>query len=396
MTILKRKALINDIISYDSRDTVKLLTGVRRSGKTTLIKSIIEELKGRGVDEENILYYSFASCKYDFGTVHDIYKAIDDKISDIAGKVYLFFDDVEEFEDWQGVVNYFRRYSDCDVCAAVNYSKFYTIGDNRLGGRSLRFEVYPFSFREFLEYKREFTDEEKSVSDFFAEYLRYGGMPEIVKLDAEDRFWMLEAIFDEIRFCDFIKDSDVDSFRVRDFLRYMIETFTEKFSRKEINKYNYDMFDGETLSVCLNNLTSSSFMPSSNIIYDGHRFKWEEKYYLIDHGFYTQLNRFYNISPENLIRNIVFIELLRRKYRVFFTESHEKYVDFICQGHKRRIFIQFDYMFASPTVIEKEIGFLNSAAGDNEKYIITVGDYDFSDYGVKHLNVIDFLLGDEI
>lgn len=396
MGILKREGLIDEIINFNSRDTVKLLTGVRMAGKTTLIRSVIEELKNRGVNDENIFYISFRSLDYYSASSHEIYSEIKSKLADTEGKIYLFFDHVEEFNDWQFVVNAFRTWNNCDVTAAINYSQFYTLGKNHLAGRSFSFEVYPFSFKEFLQYKKEFTDDEKSDKEFFIEYIKYGGMPEVVQKEGYEKYRLLKTICEVIRYCDFIGELDAESYLVNDFLRYMILTFTEKFSKKQINNYLFDMFDNETLSPLLHNLKTSSFMPASDIIYHGNRLKFDEKYYLIDHGFYALLNRFYNVSPENIIKNVVYVELLRRGYRVFFTENREKYVDFICSGNNRLIAIQFDYIFASEKIIEKEIDFLNSNAKDHEKYIITTGDYDLSEHGVKHLNVIDFLLGDEI
>ncbi|WP_298525667.1 AAA family ATPase, partial [uncultured Methanobrevibacter sp.] len=222
MDVLKRDDLIEKIIDFDSRDTVLLLTGVRMSGKTTLIKSVIDELKSRGVSEGNIFYLSFRSMDYYSASSYEIYQNIKDKIDGIEGKIHLFFDHVEEFENWQFVVNSFRSWNNCDVTAAINYSQFYTLGHNSLGGRSLFLEVYPFSFKEFLQFKKEFTDEDKSDKEFFIEYLKYGGMPEVVQQKDCEKFSLLKTIYRIIRYEDFIKEIDADSFLINDFLRYMI------------------------------------------------------------------------------------------------------------------------------------------------------------------------------
>lgn len=396
MGILKRSELIGHILDYDSGDWAKLLTGVRQSGKTTLIKGIIEELKNRGVSEENIIYISFYSCQFYSKTTYEIYKKISSKINDIDGKKYLFFDDVEEFEDWQYIVDVFRKKHDCEVYAGVNYSKFYTLGKNYLSGKSIRFEIYPFSFKEFVQYKRKFFDEDKSEKELFSEYLRFGGMPEVVQLKKpEEKYHILENIFNWVRYEDFIKDTDLESWRVEDFLRYVTETFTEKFSKSKINQYFEGLFDDDTLSQCLYYLGKSSFSKKSTMVYN-KRLRFDEKYYLADHGFYTQLYRHFILSPDNLIRNIIYVELLRRGFRVFFYENRENYIDFVCHSCNKTILIQFDYIFASKSIIKREIEFLDSYGKDFEKYIITTGNYDFSQYGVKHLNVIDFLVGDEI
>lgn len=396
MNILKRKELVNRIIDYDSHDWVKLLTGVRRSGKTTLIKTMIEELKRRGVSEENILYISFRSWKYEFNDYYEMYNWIKDTIDGLTGKVYLFFDDVEEYENWQGLANHFRKRESIEILAAVNHSKFYILGDCELAGRSMQFEVYPFSFKEFVEYKKQFTDDE-SISDMFIEYLKFGGMPETLQYDEpSDKYWILEDTFNVIKYCDFKKDSDLESFLIDDFLRYMRETFTESFSKKQLNRYLYGMFDSSTTSKCLSLLEKSKFMPNSHKLHDNYRFQLDDRYYMIDHGFFNQANHHFNYSPESLLKNIVYVELLRRGYHVFYYQKRERYIDFVATKLDKTILIQFDYIFANDNIIKNEIRDLNSYPHEHEKYIITTGDYDLREYGVKHLNIIDFLMGSEI
>lgn len=395
MEIFKRKELINEIIDLDSRDNVKLITGVRRSGKSVLLKCIIEELENRGVNKENIVFVSFNTSEFRNLDEYEIFKRISSKIEDIDGKVYLFFDNVEESSKWQFIVNGFRMKSDCEVYAAVNYSKFYNSDEKAyLAGRCIQFEVYPFSFREFVQ----FDKSDKPVNELFMEYVKYGGMPEVVQsINHSEKMWNLEVTLEEIRFADLIKNLDVDNFLVKDFLEYMIKTFSEKFSRKEINYYLYDLFPNETISQLLHMLKQSQFMIASNSQYNPRRFRLnDEKYYLVDHGFYNYVNHFWNFSIEEIIRNIIYVELVRRGFKVSFTEDREKYVDFICHTYDKTIYVQFDYLFINEDILKKEIEYLNYHAGDREKYIITTGDYDLSEYGVRHLNIIDFLLGDDI
>jgi hypothetical protein len=396
MEILKRKELIGEIIDHDFRNNVKLLTGVRCVGKTTLIKSIMEELRQRDVAEENILYVSFDSPEfYRAERYCDVEASISEKLKGIEGKIYLFLDHVEEFGQWQSLANHYRKKSNFEVIAAVNYSKFYNPAyKNVLGGRSFDFEVYPFSFKEFVEFKRGISEEEKSAEELFCEYVRYGGMPEVVRAKTDEKLSILGEIYNLVKWQDMIRDNDLEHYLVDDFLRYMVMTFTEKFSKSNMEKSLYE-FDCETLFKSQCNLKNSGFMSASNMIFSDSRWKFAEKYYLIDHGFFRHVNRCYSYV-DDLLRNIVYVELLRRGYRVFFSQTREKYIDFICQGNGREIFIQFDFMFASDNVIRKEIDFLNYYAQGHDKYIITAGDYDFSQYGIMHLNIIDFLMGDEI
>ena len=397
MEILKRKELIDEIIDCNWEDYVRLITGVAGVGKTTLIKGIMEELKDRGVCEENMAYVSFYSCEFrDAKDRFEVYKSISDRFNGVEGRIYLFFDDVEMFSQWQSVADSFRCRNNFEVYVAANYSKLYkTDGRNELAGRFIRFELYPFSFKEFVQFKKEIEKDERSAEELFLEYLLYGGMPDIISADVEFKFDFLKNLYRFIRFHNLVKDSDSDRFMAETFLEYMVNTFTAKFSKDDLEKYVFE-FEDDVVGECLCNLKRSGFMLASKTAYDGRRLREDEKYYHADHGFFNALNGFNPYYIEELLENIIYVELLRRGYRVFFTESYEKYVDFICDDYNRKIFIQFDYMFLSENIIKKEMEFLNYHAGECEKYIITCSDYDFSEYGVKHLNIIDFLLGDEI
>ena len=399
MDIFKRKDLIDEVIAHNAGDHVKLLSGVRGAGKTTMLKSLMEELRNMGVSEENVICFSFSSSCFRDMSYRGAYGLLSDRIKGIKGKKYLFFDDVEQFEHWQSVLDSFRKNPDCEVFAAVNYSKFYRIGDRYpLGGKSFVFEVWPFSFREFVEYKREFCRKEYAVKELFREYLRYGGMPDIVtEKNPSLKFEYLENIKNIVKYQDLVNDSNLDGFLADSFMTFMIENFTGKLSKKQINRNCYNLFDDVTLSESLCNLKNSSFIKSSKILNDGGRFRWDEKCYLIDHGFFNQLHRFHcDFFMDEILRNVIYIELLRRRYRVFFSDRHGKFMDFICLGNGRRILIQFDYLIDNESILQRETDSFNCYGGDWDRYIITTGDYDFSAYGVRHLNVIDFLLGDEI
>ena len=396
MSILHRKEVIDKILDCDAYDNVKLIKGIRGAGKTTLLKSMIEELKDRGVNPDNVFYFSLLSCSIRNKDFFEVYNEFQKKFEGIDGKIHLFFDEVEYFDEWQSLLNAYRLKEDFEVYAAVNYSGFHTMpGRNVLAGRTLHFELYPFSFKEFVEYER-INDSKKTVMELFREYVRIGGMPDIVNDETGNGEQIIENIKNAVEYHDLVKNTNLEWFLAGDFLRYMILTFTEEFSKKRINSDLYDMFDDASLSQLKYYLKSSGFMYASPVSYDRFRLNREETYYLADHVFFNQMIGFYTNEMYKILKNIIYIELLRRGYRVFFSNRHEKYVDFIADDYNKRIYIQFVHAFKNQSIIEKEIDFLNYHAGDSDKYIITTGKHDFSKYDVKHLNLIDFLLGDEI
>ena len=394
--ILKRKELIDKLMNTSVHDEIKLLKGIRYSGKTTLMKSVIDELKHSGVAEENILYISFRSHEFFYThTSYELIQIISEKIKDLKDKVYLFFDDVEEVENWQQVVNAFKTQSNTEIYASVNFSEFYNHGKAYLAGRFVSFEVFPFSFKEFLQYHRKFEIEEKSVKELFNKYLTYGGMPEFLNSDYNILHRDLNEILDVIKYCDIESNLEKKSYLTDYFLEFMIVFSTLTFRIKDFNRYYNDFIERDVIGNYIYFLINSMFVHESKSS-NYHKLNYNSRYYLTDHAFFNIFSFGNNTYIVEKLETIIYVELLRRGYKVFFHEHKENFVDFICSDGNKRIYIQFDYIFLNENIAKKEIEYLNNVGGDNDKYIITLGDYDFSEYDVKHLNIIDFLTGDEI
>ena len=389
MNIVKRKELVNSIMDCKTDYKVKLLCGVRGCGKSTLLDLIIEELKRRGVREDKIFKFSFFSCKLKNKSYTELYEYIAGKITE---KSYLFFDDVDSFDRWQSILYFLGKDFDCEVYAAVNYSQFFTKEDRfYLIGKSQSFNICPFSFKEFVEYHNEFGSENKSTRKLFSDYVKIGGMPDLFEKHINHND-LLDFIVNQ----EFSKVTGVRGFSCREFLEYMIFNFTDVFSRRDIERYEYLDLNNNELNSLLYVLNNSQFMLESGVAFDSNSFNLKTKYYLIDHGFYKLVYHNHLHVFQRIIKNIIFVELLQRGYKVFFKQKRGVYVDFICHNFKRHIAIQFNSVILNEHIIQREIDDLNTVPDYFEKYIITTSDYDLSDYGIKHLNVIDFLLGDEI
>ena len=395
MQLLKRTKLINSIIDEDVEPKVKLLRGVRGCGKSTLLKQIAEELKERGIDESNIIHFSCLSIEFRKKKFMEIYDLIANKIN---GKTYLFFDNVESFGEWQSLLKMLSEDFDCEIYAAINYSMFFTLDRHcALAGRSYIFDIYPFSFKEFVDFQKEVVNEDKLIKEMFIDYIVYGGMPDILQYKFLNNYSLNhEKLCDVILHQDFVKNTDLNYFSLKSFLEYMVENFTLKFSKKDFDNYEYADLNCEDLYSALNILNRSSFMIKSEIFQDERKIRFDAKYYLIDHSFYNQV--YYNPIwvLDKILKNIIFVELLRREYNVFFKQSKGRYVDFVCSKYERNIAIQFSNVYLNDEIIKKDISDLNSLPDYYEKYIITTSDYDFSQSGIKHLNILDFLCGCEI
>jgi len=407
--LIKREAYISKLNDYIGTDFIKVYTGIRRSGKTSLMYSIIEELKDNGVKDENIIFISFESREYnhieDREQLDDI---IFTKVKDIKGKIYLFFDEIQQVKGWEKSVNSYRVSIDSDIYITGSNSKLLS-GElaTHLTGRYLTINVYPFSFKEFLQYKKEIEGielNEDSINKLYDEYFNFGGMPSIISL-ASDEFKKraLKDIYNSILFEDVVSRFNISNIDLlQRFSRYMINSTGEIFSSKSIKNYlkSNDIYTSEDTLLRYNEYLKQSFFISKCKCFElkgKKEMKILGKYYLTDHGFHHALIEDNMLKVTKILENIVYVELLRRGYQVKVGRNRDKSeVDFVCEKSGKYKYIQVSYRLTSEKTLSREISPLLKIPDKYDSILITTEKHDFSKSGVKHLNIIDFLLGDEI
>ncbi|WP_407432436.1 ATP-binding protein [Methanobrevibacter sp.] len=407
--LIKRDAYVNQLKEYVNSDFVKVYIGIRRSGKTSLMYNIIDELKLNGVKDENIIFISLESREYNhIYESEQLDEIVYDKIENIKGKIYLFFDEIQQVNGWEKSINSYRVSIDCDIYITGSNSKLLS-GElaTLLTGRYLTINVYPFSFKEFLQYKNEIDEIEltdDSINELYGEYFNFGGMPGILSLGSEEfKKMALKDIFNSILFEDVVSRFKINNIDLlQRFTRYMISSTGEIFSSKSIKNYlkSNNIYTSQDTLLKYNEYLKQSFLISKCKCFElkGRKeMKILGKYYLTDHGFHHSLIEDNILKVTKILENIVYVELLRRGYKVNVGRNKDNSeVDFVCEKSGKYKYIQVSYRLTNEETLNREITPLLRIPDKYESILITSEKHDFSKEGVKHLNIIDFLCGDKL
>ena len=407
--LIKREGYVNQLKDYVNSDFVKVYIGIRRSGKTSLMKNIIDELKSMGVEDENIIFISFESREYAYiDNSLQLDEIVYDKVKGIKGKIYLFFDEIQQVKGWEKSINSYRVSIDSDIYITGSNSKLLS-GElaTLLTGRYLTINVYPFSFMEFLQYKNEIEGIEltdNSIMKLYEDYFNFGGMPGILSLGSDEfKKIALKDIYNSILFEDVVSRFNINNIDLlQRFTRYMTSSTGEIFSSKSIKDYlkSNNIYTSQDTLLKYNEYLSQSFFISKCKCFElkGRKeMKILGKYYLMDHGFHHALIEDNILKVTKILESIVFVELLRRGYKVNVGRNPDNTeVDFVCEKSGKYKYIQVSYRLTSEKALNREITPLLRIPDKYESILITTENHDFSKEGVKHLNIIDFLCGDDL
>ena len=402
--MIKRESYISQVRPFIGSDLIKVLTGIRRSGKSVMLELIQTELIELGVSENQFIKHNFE----DMRNVHlctaealrdDVLKAS----SATSGKVYLFFDEIQEVADWERCVNSLRVELDCDIYITGSNAKLLS-GElaTYLAGRYVEFTIYPFSFAEFCEaYISVFPDADKR--EIFFEYLTLGGMPHLgsLRYQAAPGQIYLRDLFNSVVLKDIVKRNKIrDVDLLERIITYVFSNAGTTFSATSISKYfksENRTVAPETIMNYLGYCTDAFLLHkiSRQDIQGKKLLTINEKYYVADHGLREAVFGG-NMKDVNLIlENIVCMELIRRGYTVTVGKVGNREVDFVCQRRNGKLYVQVCYMLASEETIEREFGVYEAIRDNFPKYVVSLDELDMSREGVKHRNIRDFLLAAE-
>lgn len=398
--MIERELYISKIRPFIGRNIMKVLTGIRRCGKSVMLELIKEELKRSGIDERLFLSVNFESKAVEYVKSGDLtYAYIRDFTQSRSEKVYLFFDEIQELEGWEKLLNSCMIDFECDIYITGSNAKLLS-GElaTYLAGRYVEFRIYPFSFKEVMK-----IIPQKTEAEAFQIYLRQGGMPFLYQfpMDENSVKQYLGDIYDSIILKDIIsryKIRDIEQFKCM--LMYFISNIGNAFSAASIMKYmksEYRGISNETLynyidyckSACLFHL-----VPRQNLI--GKNFlQFQEKIYLTDHGIREAIygNNLRDINQ--VLENIVYMELLRRGYTVHVGKNNSLEVDFAADKSGEREYYQVAYLLATEETIQREFGAFKGIDDNYPKYVLSLDEFDFSRNGYKHMNIRKFLLDEK-
>ncbi len=406
--MIKREIYLKQIRNLFDTDFIKIIVGMRRCGKTSLLKSIIEELQVKGVKKENIFYFSFESIEYkNIFTQEQLDELVINSIKNTEGKIYLLFDEIQQVESWENSINAYRTSFDCDIYITGSNSKLLS---NELAtliaGRYIKINIYPFSFKEVLKYRKEIDNIElnkHNIEELFQEYIVYGGMPGLLPIrDELTKINALQDIYDSIIIHDILSRhtiKEIDLFKR--FVHFLINSTGQTFSKTSITNY----LKNENKKTTRNTIANFTDYIQDSLFCKRVRrqdivgkkiLKTEEKYYITDHGFHQALIDNNRKWLPRILENIVYMELLRRNYSVKVGKIDKKEIDFVCEKYRKKIYIQVAYKLSSDETIEREFGPLLDIPDKYDTYVISMDEFDNSYDGVKHINIIDFLLDENI
>lgn len=404
--MIKRELYLEKIRRLINTEPIKIITGVRRSGKTYLLHSIKEELIERGISKENIFLISFESQKYNkIQNFMELDVCVNNLIKNTSGKIYLLFDEIQNIVSWEKSINSYRVDFDCDIYITGSNSELLS-GElaTLIAGRYFHIDVYPFSFKEFLQYKKEINsiDVKNKELQLFNEYVKYGGMPSLQQVQDIDKFSYLEDIYSTILLKDIISRHNLRNAEILNrILTFIISNIGQPVSANGISKY----LKHENLKVSADTvLNYLSFSKNACFIHEAKKenlkgkkvLKTNGKYYLVDHGFNQAIIGKDMENTGQILENIVYIELLRRGYDVKVGDINGREVDFVCNKVDRKIYIQVNYLLSGKETVKREFGSLRAIGDDYEKYVLSMDNLDFSNAGIKHMNIIEFLKNDII
>ena len=385
-------------------DLIKVMTGIRRCGKSVMLELIKQELIESGVDSAQLISINFEDMNYShLQTAQALHDEITRRVAEVKGKAYLFFDEIQEVTNWEKCINSFRVSLDCDIYITGSNAKLLS-GElaTYLGGRYVEFIIYPFSFREFMELYRPVVPN-ASIQKSFQKYLLLGGMPYLANLryaDAPSKQY-LQDLFNSVQLKDIVKRNKIrDVDLLERIISYVMANMGTTFSANSLAKFLKNEYRTTAPETILNYI---KYCCEAYLFYQVKRediqgkqvLASNEKYYIADHGIREAVFGGNTRDINLVLENIVYLELLRRGYEITVGRAGDKEIDFVCNRHGKKLYVQVAYLLASEETVNREFGVYDSIRDNFPKYVVSLDEFDMSRNGIKHQNIRDFLLAEE-
>jgi len=394
-----REKYLSKIRPFYEQDLIKVITGIRRCGKSVLLLQIVDELEKNGISKNQIIYINFEDEDYSFiRNDIELHNYIKSKIKN-KEKYYLLFDEIPRVKEWEKAINSFK--------ATKNVSIFIT-GSNSdllsgelatyLAGRYVSFKIFPLTFKEVCELKN--IENREEIEKAFDDYITWGGLPQ--RFMMQDEFQTktyLSDIFDSIVLKDIIARfgiKDLDLFNR--IVEYIVTTPSQNFSADSLSEYFTNKDNRDVSKITLYNYLE--YMMKAMMINKAERYdvrgkrilNGKYKYYLTDLGIGQVKNVGKRPQLGAYLENIVYNELVSRGYDVKVGNLENAEIDFIATRFKEKIYIQVAYILADEKIIDREFGAYKNIGDNYPKYVFSMDKHDFSQDGIIHKNVIDWLL----
>lgn len=400
--MIERPEYMKKILSYKDSPFIKILTGVRRSGKSTLLKMISTELLKEGILEKNIVQYNFDYLEYShLRTAEALYQELKSRLG--TGKTYFFLDEIQEVQDWEKVVNSLMETENVDIYVTGSNSRMMSSEiSTYLTGRYITFPVYTLSFKEYLSFRGQFAVLEDPHREL-SRYLRLGGFPAVHLRPYEDSevYAIVRDIYNSAIFTDIVRRNEIRKVdQLERLVRFSFNNIGQTFSALTISKYlksEHRRMDPETIYSYLKKLESAYILYrcSRYDIQGKELLKTQEKHYLSDPAFRYSVLGYTPDSISPMLENVVYLELLRRGYLVYVGKSGTAEVDFVAQRGGNTLYIQIAREIRLKATEEREYGRLLAIPDNYPKYLLCTDDFAGGNYkGIHTMHIADFLLSD--
>ncbi len=395
----KRKLYLDKIIKFIDKPVIKIIVGMRRVGKSYFLKLIMEELLQKGVTDEQIIYVNFDSLEFDH---LKNYKVLNDYLlekSDKIKKTYIFIDEIQEVNSWEKCIESLFSSEKFDIyISGSNAQMLSSELATKLSGRYIELPIYTLGFSEYMQFMNKDSSQAKLE---FNSYLIYGGFPALshFDLDREVVYQYISSIYNTILLKDVVKRNNIRNISLlENITKYVFDNIGNIFSAKKLADYLKSQRISLGVETVMNYLSyiCSTYALHKVQRYDikGKRFlEVHEKYYLGDIALRNALLGYRESDIAGILENIVYLELLRRGYRVSIGKLDDAEIDFIATRSEEKIYIQVSYLLASEKTIKREFAPLIKIADNYPKYVLSMDEIFGGDYeGIKRLNLVDFLL----
>lgn len=402
--MIKRDLYLEEIKKYMNKPIIKVITGMRRSGKSMILKLIQEELEKMGIVKENIIYMNFESLVFiDIKDFEALYKHIIKKTFNKKGKIYILLDEIQEVKGWEKAINSFLVDLDVDIyITGSNANLLSSELATYIAGRYIEIKIYPLSFQEYIDFASENNKKiSLSIDEYFYQYLNFGGLPgiHIFNYNKEEIYQYLADVYNSILLRDVIARNNIRDIELLErVVLYIMDNIGNTFSAKSISDFLKNQGRKLSIETIYNYLKAleNAFIISKVQRYDikgKNILETQEKYYLSDLGFRNAKLGYQSKDISSYLENIIFLELLRRKYKVNVGKENNKEIDFIANLRDENLYLQVTYLLASPETIEREFSPLKAIKDNYPKMVLSMDNLPESNIeGIKRKRIIDFLL----
>lgn len=401
--MINRPMYVDKIMAYTDTPFIKILTGVRRCGKSTILQMIIDKLKERGIADEQIVSIRFDSMEYEDMTAKEMFSMIKERLYK-GEKTYLFLDELQEIKGWEKVVN--SLYSDYETDIYVTGSNSRMMSSEistYLTGRYVSFRIFTLSFSEYLTFKKEYSELQDNKTEL-SNYLRFGGFPATHLQNYSDNeiYTIVKDIYNSTIFSDIVKRNNIRKVdQLERIVKFAFNNIGKTFSAKSVSDYlksEHRKIDNETVYNYLEKLEKAYILHRcSRYDMNGKELlKTQEKFYVADSAFKYSVLGYTETSVAAMLENIVYLELLRRGYEVCIGKTNDGEIDFVATKQNDKMYVQVTREILSEKTEKREYERLLEIHDNYPKYVLTTDDFAGGNYeGIKTMHIADFLSSEE-